>query len=129
MRRKAISAIAKAAIAKAAIAKSIPILALVLALGAGNLALASGSYTGRPPRPPASIDRGMYELGKKVFAGEFAPAVASNATVKKPASKFSDTPPTGSFSTFAQNSLAKIETLETANSERRARRVGADKGS
>jgi len=34
-------------------------------------ALASGTYGGRPASPPASVDRSSYELGKKVYAGEF----------------------------------------------------------
>jgi hypothetical protein len=65
---------------------SISILALLAALSVSNLALASGSYSGRPPRPPSSVDRGAYELGKKVFAGEFTKAAtpgdaASQATL------------------------------------------------
>ena len=50
------------------------ILALLVPLGLVGLvgeAHSSGTYAGRPPRPPASIDRASYELGKKVFAGEF----------------------------------------------------------
>jgi hypothetical protein len=47
---------------------------LCLLLGSASQALASGSYSGRPPRPPSSVDRGLYELGKKVFAGKFAMA-------------------------------------------------------
>ena len=34
-------------------------------------AFASGTYRGRPASPPASIDRSSYELGKKVYAGQF----------------------------------------------------------
>jgi hypothetical protein len=34
---------------------------------------ASGSYSSRPARPPSSVDRNAYELGKKIFAGEFTP--------------------------------------------------------
>ena len=50
--------------------------AITLLLGAMSVAapvLASGTYTSRPPRPPSSVDRGLYELGKKIFAGEFEP--------------------------------------------------------
>lgn len=36
-------------------------------------ALASGTYRGRPASPPASIDRSAYELGKKIYAGQFTP--------------------------------------------------------
>jgi len=50
---------------------SAALLALLVPLGLVGAAHSSGTYAGRPPRPPASIDRASYELGKKVFAGEF----------------------------------------------------------
>lgn len=59
----------------------IPILVLFAATSVGELAFASGSYRGRPPRPPSSVDRGAYELGKKVFAGEFAKSSAHGDAV------------------------------------------------
>ena len=36
-----------------------------------DAARASGSYRSRPSAPPSSVDRSQYELGKKVFLGEF----------------------------------------------------------
>lgn len=43
---------------------------LVVVVAAGPV-FASGTYRGRPASPPASIDRSSYELGKKIFAGQF----------------------------------------------------------
>ena len=37
--------------------RCVPILVLMLSLSIAGHALASGSYTGRPPRPPSSVDR------------------------------------------------------------------------
>ena len=34
--------------------------------------LASGSYGGRPPRPPSSSDRALYTIGKSLIAGKIA---------------------------------------------------------
>jgi len=42
----------------------------VLLMSLATNAIASGTYSGRPPRPPSSVDRATYELGKHVFAGE-----------------------------------------------------------
>ncbi len=44
---------------------------LAAAIAAGP-AFASGTYRGRPASPPASIDRSAYELGKKIYSGQFA---------------------------------------------------------
>jgi hypothetical protein len=43
---------------------------ILLVLSSG-VAFGSGSYSGRPSNPGISIDRASYELGKKVFAGQF----------------------------------------------------------
>ncbi len=34
------------------------------------MTLASGSYGGRPPRPPSSSDRSLYTLGKSILNGK-----------------------------------------------------------
>lgn len=52
--------------------------ALVVVLAAPIPTAASGSYAGRPPRPPSSVDRQLYEAGKKVFAGEVASPEAAD---------------------------------------------------
>lgn len=57
-----------------AIWKGAAILVLLGAMSVGAPVFASGTYASRPPRPPASVDRGLYELGKKVFTGEFVRA-------------------------------------------------------
>lgn len=57
---------------------SAAVLALLVPLGPVGEAHSSGTYSGRPPRPPTSIDRASYELGKKIFAGEFVENEASN---------------------------------------------------
>jgi hypothetical protein len=44
---------------------------LGIALCLAGTASGSGSYSGRPSQAAASIDRPSYELGKKVFAGQF----------------------------------------------------------
>ena len=38
------------------------------------LATASGSYSGRPPKPPEHIDAAKYELGKNLFNGKTTPS-------------------------------------------------------
>ena len=59
-------------------------LALVLALGGAAETWASGAYAGRPPRKPASVDLVAYELGKKIFLGEFvATAGTSDADTQE----------------------------------------------
>lgn len=35
-------------------------------------ALASGSYPGRPPQPPPTIDAAKYHVGKQIFTGQAA---------------------------------------------------------
>lgn len=68
-----------------------PVIGLVAVLGAAVVAtmvlavsaapaLASGTYGGRPASPPASVDRASYELGKKVYAGQFARSANAAAT-------------------------------------------------
>ena len=43
---------------------------LIVALSAAPIAArASGSYSGRPPKPPEHVDAAKYELGKNLFAG------------------------------------------------------------
>lgn len=62
------------------------VLAAGLMLGAATPALASGSYTARPPTPKqgaANVDRAKYDLGQKVFNGKTAP-VAGNAAAQAP---------------------------------------------
>ena len=59
--------------------KAVALISLIASLGLGGAANASGTYTGRPPHPPASIDRAAYELGKHVFAGEFTPGAVDVA--------------------------------------------------
>jgi hypothetical protein len=57
----------------------LPALVLFLPL----FALGSGSYTSRPPRPPAStpsIDSDKYNLGKQIYSGK-ATLGAANADV------------------------------------------------
>ena len=54
--------------------RSISTLAIVVVLASllvSAPAVASGTYRGRPSGPPASIDRSSYELGKKIYAGQF----------------------------------------------------------
>jgi hypothetical protein len=63
--------------------KFLPVLVLLITVGIADHALASGSYTGRPPRPPSSVDRGLYEMGKKVFAGEFVVASAPGSAASQ----------------------------------------------
>ena len=50
------------------------ILMLFLLVVAGALCTpqthASGSYSGRPPQPPVSMDADKYNLGKQIFAGK-----------------------------------------------------------
>lgn len=55
-------------------------LGLIVALSLHGAAYASGTYTGRPPRPPTSVDRAAYALGKQVFAGEFTPSAGNAET-------------------------------------------------
>jgi hypothetical protein len=44
--------------------------ALATLVGISGESAASGTYSGRPPHPPTSIDRASYELGKHVFSGK-----------------------------------------------------------
>lgn len=66
-----------------AISKGLATLVLLSALSAGIPVFASGTYASRPPRPPSSVDRGLYELGKKVFAGEFVRSSAPGGIVSQ----------------------------------------------
>jgi hypothetical protein len=55
-------------------------------LAAAPLTRASGSYTSRPPRPGAAqegVDRGLYDLGQKVFRGKAA-AGLGDAAAQRP---------------------------------------------
>jgi hypothetical protein len=53
-------------------------------------ALASGSYSGRPPKPPANsadtakMDREKYGLGQKVYDGSVITANGGNAEAQRP---------------------------------------------
>jgi len=49
----------------------IAICSALVALALAGPAFASGTYRGRPASPPASVDRSSYELGKKIYAGQF----------------------------------------------------------
>lgn len=46
--------------------------ALVLSMWSGAV-LGSGTYAGRPPKPPDNIDAAKYELGKNLFMGKLLP--------------------------------------------------------
>lgn len=49
---------------------------IALCLCAGPV-FGSGTYAGRPPRPPENIDSGKYELGKNLFMGTVLPKAGS----------------------------------------------------
>ena len=43
--------------------------------------LASGSYPGRPPQPPTTIDTAKYHVGKQIFTGKARPDQDLSAAV------------------------------------------------
>jgi hypothetical protein len=58
-----------------------PINLILPAVCLASSLLASGSYTPRPPQPPAHVieDSGKYELGKAIFLGNAVFAASANA--------------------------------------------------
>ncbi len=59
---------------------------LIVGLGAAPMpAFASGSYTGRPPKPPEHIDASRYELGKNLVLGNLAPSGSAPDAAKQSA--------------------------------------------
>ena len=68
---------------------------LVLALAGGvwgaESAFGSGSYGGRPPKPPTSaVDSGQYNLGKDIYSGKANLGQASATTATSQSARLKD---------------------------------------